>query len=172
MPLNHSSKFADLTDEQYAALGRIVVEWSNIERLLGFLLNRMLRMPEYLGRTYTSGLSAVRLQQAIAEALEVHRIRYRATQIPESTLRAIEQINAEVTSLRTDRNKVSHFCWLRSNDQEVFGTALAGGVQAPRRLEKTERTVTNAQLKLMHTKAYDIVERLMQLVESVQPVKE
>ena len=42
MPLNHTSKFAELTEAQYAALGRAVVEWANVEYLLGVLLSRLL----------------------------------------------------------------------------------------------------------------------------------
>jgi hypothetical protein len=67
MPLNHVSTFSDLTDEQYSAIGRVVVEWSNVEYLLSVVPSRLLRTPEYLGRTYTAGLAAVRIQTAISE---------------------------------------------------------------------------------------------------------
>jgi hypothetical protein len=44
MPLNHTSEYAELIDEQFALIGRLVIEWSNIEFLLGVLLSRLLFM--------------------------------------------------------------------------------------------------------------------------------
>ena len=83
MPLNHTSKFAELTDQQYMALGKAVVEWANIEHLLSILLGRLLATPDYLARTFTDPLAAFRLQEAISEAVEIHRVRYRARVIEE-----------------------------------------------------------------------------------------
>lgn len=79
MPLNHTSQYSELTQAQYAALGKAVVEWVNVEFLLGVLLSRLLATPEFLSRTYTDSISAVRLQGAIAEAVEIHRVRYIAS---------------------------------------------------------------------------------------------
>ena len=172
MPLNHTSPYAELTEQQYAALGRIVVEWSNIERLLGFMLSRLLCTPEFLGRTFSQGLSAVRLQQAIDEAVEVHRVRYRAQRVPESTLQSIEALNSRVTALRAERNKISHFCWVRSNDEEMFGTAFAGGVPTPRRTRRTERSLNAKELTALHKEAYGLTEELMRVVESLPKVNE
>jgi len=75
VPLNHSSKYAALTEAQYAAIGRTVVEWANVEFLLGVLLARLLATPEFLARTYTDSISAVRLQEAIVEAVGIHAFR-------------------------------------------------------------------------------------------------
>jgi hypothetical protein len=52
MPLNHTSEYAELTNEQFALIGRLVIEWSNIEFLLGVLLSRLLFMPEFVGRVW------------------------------------------------------------------------------------------------------------------------
>lgn len=115
MPLNHLSRYSDLTDAQYTALGKAVVEWANVEHLLGVLLGRLLATPEFLARTYTDALSAVRLQDAIVEAVEIHRVRYRNRLIPEQLLIEIAQINSKVTAVRSARNKIAHFCWMRSS---------------------------------------------------------
>jgi hypothetical protein len=128
MPLNHASEFAALTDEQHAAIGRVVVEWSNVEYMLSVLLSRLLRTPEYLGRTYSAGMSAVRLQAAISEAIEIHRDRYGRKFIAEELLVRIENSNNRITGLRAERNKISHFCWCRTDDESVFGTSFAGGI--------------------------------------------
>ena len=47
MPLNHTSIYAELNDENYALIGRVVVEWFNVEFLLGNLLSRLLFTPEF-----------------------------------------------------------------------------------------------------------------------------
>jgi hypothetical protein len=52
MPINHSSKYSELTDDQYKLIGKVITEFSNLDFLLGNLLSRMLIMPEFLGRTY------------------------------------------------------------------------------------------------------------------------
>ena len=38
MPLSHTSQYSELTDAQYIELGKAVVEWANVEQLLGVLL--------------------------------------------------------------------------------------------------------------------------------------
>ena len=172
MPLNHSSEYADLTDEQYAAIGRVVVEWSNIEYLLSVLLSRLLRTPEYLGRTYAEGLAAVRLQAAITEAVEIHRFRYGRHFIPEATLATVESVNGRVAALRAQRNKISHFCWCRTSDDEVFGSALAGGVLTAKWDRKNNKALSLADLHTVHTEAHALAEQLMQLTGAIRAVNE
>ena len=76
MPINHSSKYSDLTDEQYLLLGKMIVEFSNLEFLLGTLLSRLSITPEFLGRTYTDQMNASRTILAIENTLEIHSYRY------------------------------------------------------------------------------------------------
>jgi len=172
MPLNHTSRLADLTDQQYQLLGKIVVEWSNIEFLLGVLLSRLLRTPEYLGRTYADGMSAVRLQSAISEAISVHRHRYFNKRIIPDLLDRAENINQRVSALRADRNRISHYCWIRSNDDEIFGTALAGGVPSPKPIQKYEKLFKLSELTQLHVAAYQITEELMELTQQIPNIPE
>ena len=172
MPINHASRFADLTEAQYSALGKIVVEWSNIEYLLGVLLSRLLRTPEYLGRTYVEGLSGVRLQSAISEAVAVHRHRYGAKRVLEGVLIAIEELNGRVTALRATRNKISHFCWTRWSDDEVFGTALSGGVPDAKWERRTNKSLKLSDLNRLHAEAYTLTEELLQITELLPKVEE
>jgi hypothetical protein len=65
MPLNHTSEYAELTNEQFALIGRLVIEWSNIEFLLGVLLSRLLFTPEFVGRVYSDEMSATRMERAL-----------------------------------------------------------------------------------------------------------
>jgi hypothetical protein len=172
MPLNHTSEFAALTDEQHAGIGRVVVEWSNVEYVLSVLLSRLLRTPEYLGRTYSAGLAAVRLQAAISEAIEIHRHRYGCKLIAEELLVRIESSNNRVTSLRAERNKISHFCWCRTDDESVFGTSFAGGVPSETWERKNSREVSLTDLHRLYTEAHDLTEELMLIVTSVKAVDE
>lgn len=172
MPINHANAFTDLTDSQYAALGKIVVEWANIEYLLGVLLSRLLLTPEYLGRTYAEGLTAARMQTAVSEAVAVHRHRYSATRIPETQLLEIEELNSRVSELRAERNRISHFCWSRWSDDEIFGTSLAGGVPDPKWERRNSKTLTIEDLQHLHRKAHSLTEELMRIVEALPEVFE
>jgi len=172
MPLNHVSTYSDLTDEQYSAIGRMVVEWSNVEYLLSVLLSRLLRTPEYLGRTYTAGLAAVRIQTAISEAVEVHRHRYGRRLINEPELAAIESANIRVTTLRAERNKISHFCWCRTNDEAVFGTSFAGGVPTDKWERRNSKTLKLSELQALHSEAHALTEELVRIVNAMPAIDE
>jgi len=57
MPLNHTSKYSDLTPDQFTLIGKVIIEFSNIEFMLGVILSRLLITPEFLGRTYTDQMN-------------------------------------------------------------------------------------------------------------------
>jgi hypothetical protein len=48
VPLNHASRFSELTDDQFKLIGQIVVEWANIEFLQKIILSRLLLSPDFL----------------------------------------------------------------------------------------------------------------------------
>jgi hypothetical protein len=172
MPLSHTSKFAALTDSQCTAIGRVVVEWSNVEYLLSVLLSRLLRTPEFLGRTYAQGLSAVRLQEAISEAVAIHRYRYGARIVSKAALTQIEAINAKVSALRAERNKLSHFCWCRTSDEEVFGTNFPGGIAGGKSHRRGNKVLRLSELKSLYASAHALTEELMQITSALPVVDE
>lgn len=172
MPLNHSSKYSELTSTQFEAIGRLIVEWSNIEFLLGVLLSRLLRTPEFLGRVYTNELMAVRIQSAIEKAVTIHRQRYGGHFIPEEVLNEIKEINSEVAKIRAKRNKFSHFCWCRSNDKEIFGSGLSGNVPSTKKPDKDSIVISLSELDDMYKHSYSMVSRLSVLVEKLPEVPE
>lgn len=172
MPLNHSSEFAELTDVQYIALGKAVVEWANIEQLLSVLLGRLLGAPDFLARTFTDPLSAVRLQEAIHEAVEIQRVRYRERVISGDLLDEIVRINNSVTSLRGVRNKIAHFCWCRHSDESLFGTSFAGGISTPKSERKNTEVLKLSDLTKLHQEAFSLVEQLIVLTERLPRVDE
>lgn len=172
MPLNHSSQYAELTDEHFQAIGKLTVEWSNIEFLLGVLLSRLLVTPEFLARTYTDQLSGAKRQDAIREACEIHRYRYGYKLISESQIKKILEINNKITPLRATRNKFAHFCWSRRSDEEIFGTNLSGGVPVGNKYKKSFVSYTISELSEFHKKAYAIVDVLSDITQNLPEMEE
>ena len=172
LPLNHTSEYAELTDDQYVALGKAVVEWANIEQLLSVLLGRLLATPDFLARTFTDPLAAIRLQEAIHEAVDIHRVRYGGRVISGDLLDEIVRINKSVSSLRGMRNKIAHFCWCRRSDESLFGTSFAGGIPTPKSERKSSAVLKLSELKKFHKDSFSLVEQLIVLIERLPCVDE
>lgn len=172
MPLNHTSQYAELTDEQFGIIGCLVVEWSNIEFLLGVLLSRLLFTPEFLGRVYTDEMNASRVQAAVQKAVAIHKNRYGSRVVPSETLDEIVKLNVDIEKFRGMRNKFSHFCWCRSNDEEIFGSGLSGFVPPSKRLDKDSMQLSVAELRDIYKGAYELVERLSKVIETLPETDE
>lgn len=172
MPINHASKCSELTDEQFALIGRLVVEWSNIEFLLGVLLSRLLFTNEFLGRIFTDDMGASRIQAAVKKALEIHRYRYGCKVVPLETINEINQLNIDIERFRGLRNKFSHFCWSRSTDKELFGTGFSGFIPPNKHSNKDSMEISNTEIKEIYQNAYKFVERLSVLIEKLPDIDE
>ena len=170
--LSHTSKYAALTDEQLKLLGIISVEWSNIEFMLGVILSRLLYTPEFLSRTYTSNLSAFKLIEAIYESLEIHKSRYGNTAINHDVTERVKIAVDSANKLRATRNKVSHFCWSRSHDTEIFGTNFSGGVPSKKKEKKNMSVLSNHELLNMGNECHKIAGELMKLAEVLPEIDE
>lgn len=167
MPSNHSSPHAELTDAQFLAMGKLFVEWSNVEFLLGTLLSRILFVPEILARTYTDQLSATRLEYAIKNAIDVHRRRYSCSVISDEQLKQLEKLLLEATSIRRMRNKLAHYCWSRHSDDAIAGFQLSGR-QAPDSAQTRDyQEYTMEKLREEYEHAYGLVERMIELAISI-----
>lgn len=172
MPLSHTSKYAELTDEQFGIIGRIVVEWSNIEVLLGNLLSRLLFMPDFLGRTYSDEMNASRLQFAIQKAVEIHKHRYHFRIISTDTLDEISKLNAKIEKFRSTRNKFTHFCWWRSTDEEICGSGLSGYIRPSKHADKDFVTFSVGELRGIYKSAYELTERIKAVLGKLPEVDE
>ncbi|MBC8784080.1 hypothetical protein [Pseudomonas fluorescens] len=172
MPLNHSSQYAELTNEHFQAIGKLTVEWSNIEFLLGVLLSWLLVTPDFLARTYTDRMSGAARQDAISEACKIHSYRYGYKLVGQEQIKKILEINNKITPLRAARNKFAHFCWSRSSDEEIFGTNFSGGVPVGNKYKKSFVSFTVAELEELHKKAYEIVDVLSDLTQNLPEMKE
>ena len=100
MPINHANKYAELTDNQFLLIGKIVVEFSNIEFLLKNLLTRLLMTSDFLGRTYTDNLMISKIQESIENALDIHASRYGENMILGDKVKEIKDLNSRIKSIR------------------------------------------------------------------------
>lgn len=170
--ISHTSKYTELTDEQLKLLGTITVEWSNVEFLLGVMLSRLLYTPEFLSRTYTSSLSSYKVIEAIRESLEIHKCRYGQKTLSTEVSERIISVVEAADKLRAVRNRVSHFCWSRSHDNEVFGIRLSGGVPSTKKEKKDVSVLSNQELFEIGSNIHEVVESIIILVEELPEIEE
>jgi hypothetical protein len=172
MPINHGSKFNELSDHQYTLIGKIIVEFSNVDTLLGILLTRLLLSPDFLGRTYTDQLSHNNTVAAKKNALEVHSKRYNNFFISEKKSDNIKAILQRVKDLNDTRNKFAHYNFGRFIGETIFSTKFSG--KPPNEQgEKTDHVIfTDDDLLKMYNKSYEIVETLKLITESIRDIDE
>ena len=172
MPFSHSSPYAQLTSRQQACIGRFVTEWANAEFYLGVLLGRLLGTPEYLARTYTDFLGAAQIQQAIAQALEIHHHRYVDRLVQEPLAKEVAGINRKIDKLRSLRNKFAHYCWMRNTDEVMFGTPLSGASPDTKRASRSHIEITVAEIDRAHDELFAVNSRLEEIVAELPEVPE
>ncbi|PHS27491.1 MAG: hypothetical protein COA83_00310 [Methylophaga sp.] len=168
--LNHG-KYSDLTSEQYEYLGRAFIEWSNLEFLLGLLLSRLLFTPEFLGRTYSDEMSAVKLEIAVKNALDIHRTRYNHLIISKELDLEIVELMVDVANLRVMRNKFAHLLWVRKNDKTMIGFKMSGK-QPTKTKPKNSVSLSVDDLIDNYKKSHDLVEKIGDIIVAIPEVKE
>lgn len=169
MPLNHIS---DLTEKQYEVLGKLLVEWSNIEILLAEILGRLLITPSLLARTYLRRMTAHEIQEALYDALDIHKRRYKCKLVDHDLLEEIGNLNKEAVSIRSFRNKFAHSIWTRIDDERIYGTSFSGKLPVPKKKNKYSYSYTIDELKAFHTQSYQIVDRLTAVIGFLPELKE
>lgn len=172
MPINHTSTYVELTDKQYLLIGKLVIEFSNLEFLLAKLLSRLLIIPEFLGRTYADQMTAEKIIDAIENALDVHNRRYSNKIVTERQVQDIKELMSEIRGVKTLRNKFAHYCWSRLDDNKIFGTRLSGAIPTIKKPNKYSITITNEALKKEYRKAYSAVEKLIEIIDKLPELEE
>lgn len=160
MPLNHTSKHAELTDAQFLLIGKLTVEFSNIEFLLGQVLCRLLITPSFLGRTYTDRMNASALIEKIKNAIDIHRRRYGFSIISEELCSRVLEITSKTARIRLIRNKFAHYCWCRNDDETIFGTGFSSAQIDFKKPDNDCILISNSEIEEMYQAAYKIVELL------------
>lgn len=156
MPLNHQNQYTQLTEAHFQAIGKIVVEWSNIEYLLGFILRR-LSFNDFLGRSFIERMNASQVSGAINDALDIHLNRYSGAIVDKQVLLDIKETKGEIENLRKIRNKISHLCWMRSDDETIFGAKLS---EEAHHDDKNSFKISLQELDEYYQSIHTIVERL------------
>lgn len=172
MPLNHSSKYSELTAEQYQLIGKIIIEFSNLEYLLGTLLSRLLITSDFLGRTYADQMTAYKMIEAIENSLKIHSYRYGNKIVSKELSDRIQREIYEIKGIKSIRNKFSHYLWMRSHDKEIFGTKLSGKVPNPKKPNEDTYTVTVDELAQEVQKFYEKVEIIEDIIQEIPELKE
>lgn len=172
MPFSHASPYSKLTDEQHQIIGMFVAEWATAEFYLGLLLGRLLLAPEFLSRTYTDSLGAAQVQDAICQAVEIHKYRYGTKLIGLEALDEILRLNRKIEKLRSLRNKFAHFCWMRTSDEKMFGTSLSGAVPSDRRHKRSSVSLEMSEIRKQYDELFFVVERLQQIAYGLPEVPE
>ena len=172
MPLNHNSKYSELTDQQFILIGKIVIEFSNIEFLLGLLLTRILLTPSFIGRTYTDNLNISSVIKAIRNGLEVHAFRYMNRFITKQTAEEIITLLSKVHKIQEIRNRFAHQCFARHTDDAIYGSKLSGDVPKENSLKPDTSIITNSQLLELYSEAFKLVDILRSVIRRFKEVEE
>lgn len=171
MSIPHT-RSSQLTDEQYSIIGKLLTEFSNMDFLLGLLLNKLLITPDFIGRTYTDKMSAQNKIDAINNALVIHRDRYRGKIVNEKLIEEIINLIQDIKGSKNIRNKFAHYIWSRWTDDKIFGTQMSG--QLPN-LEKPNRdslTITNKALLKQFQLANRNTEKMVEIIERLPKFEE
>ena len=153
-------------------IGMFVSEWATAEFYLGFVLGKLLLAPEYLSRTYTDSLGAAQLQDAIRQAVGIQKERYSGKLVPADLLDEILALNRKIEQLRSLRNKFAHFCWMRTSDEEMFGTNFSGASPNDKRHKRSFASMNIAEIRQQHQELFKSVERLQAIVGEIPEVSE
>ena len=172
MPLNHSSQYSELTDEQFLLIGKLTLEFSNIEFLLGEVLSRLLVTPSFLGRTYLDRMNVIRIILKIRNAVDLHERRYGYSLISKDNCEEILNILKEIKDIRLLRNKFAHYCWSRWDDEKIFGTDFNGKQADHKKPNKDSKLIANQEIEEMYKKAYQIVDKLENVINNLPELKE
>ena len=171
MPVNHYTKYNELPDHHYSLIGKVMVEFSNIDTLLSILLTRLLLSPDFLGRSYTDQLTISRTINAIKQALDVHFYRYNNKFISEEKSGHIRDVLKSVEEVQKVRNKFAH----HNVGRHLDGISLINfSGKPPNEKDPTSNytVMSEESLKNLYTNAYGIVEVLRKITETIREVDE
>lgn len=172
MPLNHTSKYSELTDTQFLLIGKLTVEFSNIEFLLGQILGRLLFTPSFLSLTYTDRMNVNSLLEKIKNAIDIHWRRYGYSFISQELCGELTSILKEIESIRIVRNKFAHYCWCRQSNDKIFGTCFASSQPKLSNPNEGVIEITNSEIEEMYRSSYAIVDKLDGILSKLPELKE
>lgn len=172
MPLNHTSKYAELTDAQFLLIGKLTVEFSNIEFSLGQILGRLLFTPSFLSLTYTDRMNVNSLIDKVKNAVDIHGTRYGYSFICKELCSELEAVVKEIEGIRIIRNKFAHYCWCREDDNKIFGTSFPSTQPKLNKPNEGIVIITNTEIETMYKSSYAIVNELNKILDKLPEFRE
>ena len=157
MPLNHTSKYAELTDVQFLLIGKLTVEFSIIEFLLREVLSRLLITSSFLGRTFTERMNVNVLIEKIKNALDIHKRRFGNSIVSKDLCELLKAKLGEIEEIRLIRNKFAHYCWSRQTDDEIFGTGFLSKQAKYSKPNEGVIVITNNEIEEMYQNVFILV---------------
>jgi len=170
--LSHTSKYSELTDAQFSALGRVLVESSNIDHLIERIIARLLRAPDHPTLVITSQLGYYQRLKALKILIDTHRRRYQSKLINETTLDKLSDLIKQVDQFRIDRNRCAHYLWCRETDEKVFGIKFTGKHGDAQKPNQDCVTFTVIELNSIATQMHTIVDDLITILEGLPGIEE
>jgi hypothetical protein len=110
--------------------------------------------------------------EAVKNALDIHKRKYSNKIISENLNIKLKSIIDDITNIRSYRNYFSHYCWMRSNDNKIFGTQLSGRLPKVGEKDKDSVVISNEKLENIYEKAYQLVESLSQVIDQLPELEE
>jgi len=120
-----------LSTEQYAAIGRVAVLWSEVEWGMERIIGRLALIPLLLGYVLTYKLGPDNRIEAIHSLIQVHKIKYHGELVDRDPLAEINAVLPSLKRLKDDRNFVVHSLWSKAGDEflsrlDIAATARSG----------------------------------------------
>lgn len=172
MPLNHTSKYSELTDKQFLLIGKLTVEFSNIEFLLSQILSRLLITPSFLSRTYTERMNVNLIIEKITNAIDIHSRRYNYQIVSEVLCNSINDHINEANQIRIKRNKFAHHCWSRVSDEQIFGTEFLSKQFKSSNPYHGSIEMSNIEIEELYNKSYKLVDELESILQKLPELLE
>lgn len=172
MPLNHTSKYSELTDNQFLLIGKLTVEFSNIEFLLSQILSRLLITPSFLSRTYTERMNVNSIIDKIRNGIDIHSSRYNYQIIPEDLCNSISEKVNEANQIRIKRNKFAHHCWCRVSDEKIFGTEFLSKQFKSSKPNQGSIEILNIEIEELYKKSYKLVDEMELILQKLPELLE
>lgn len=115
----------ELTEKQYAAIGRVAALWSEVEHGIEKIAARLALAPSLLGYVLTDKLGPDNRISAILSLLAVHKVKYDYELADEAVLKEIASVIPRLRQMKDDRNFIVHSIWIKSGRAHMTPMAPA-----------------------------------------------
>jgi hypothetical protein len=147
---------SDLSQRQYAAIGKVASEWGYVEFILRYYFEQTAKVDAILGAKITSELGNVSLVNLILAVLHNGEIKEDEKQLP--LYQHLKKLEPTIAELRTLRNTVVHLDWTR----DKRSGALALKASAKGKLVFKFETWTVRQMEELAERIRDLYAVLLQ----------